>query len=359
LRSATAAAVTGLLLLAVTGCGGDDPPEAAPAETETETEPEASEPEPEPEPEATPELGVDVVEFVVPYEPGGGYDQYVRLMAPFLGECTGAQVVPINEPGAGSLLATNQTAIAPADGSRIQIFNTIGVISAQLAEADGVNFDLAEFTWLARIANEPSAISVGADSEFDDLQDLIDADRPIRFVATGPGSNEYIFAVVLGEVFGFEVEMITGFAGSGEAQASVIQGHADAHVLSLGSSLGPIEAGDLRPLGLIGSEPAEALPDTPTVYDYDPVEGQEEVLDGLVGLVETARAVAGPPGMDEATTTALRDGLECVLTDDAFVEQAVAQGRDVAFLPGDEMQQTLVDVLEGPEALRTLILESY
>lgn len=299
------------------------------------------------------------IDFVVPYDAGGGYDQYVRLIGPYLGDCLGTDVVPQNEPGAGSLLATNQTSIAQPDGSRIQIFNTIGAISAQLAEAEGANFDLAEFTWLGRIADEPSAVSVAADSEFETFEDLINADRTVRFVATGPGSNEYIFAQVLATVYDFDVELVTGFAGSGEAQASVIQGDADAHVLSLGSSLGPINAGDMRPLVLVGGESHELVPDVPTVYDFPVVEGQEELLDGLVGMVETARAVAGPPGMDEETTQTLRDGLQCALENEEFLQQAEDQERDVAFLPGEETQELIVEVLNAPEDLRNLIAESF
>ncbi|MPZ89205.1 MAG: hypothetical protein GEU81_14290, partial [Nitriliruptorales bacterium] len=277
LSRSTVAVAVGLLVFVLAGCGADseDAPPAATPEEPANGEAGDS----DAETDAAAEFDVSTVEFVVPFEPGGGYDQYVRVIAPFLADCLGgADVVAINEPGAGGLLATNQTGIAPPDGSRIQIFNTIGAIGAQMAEAEGANFDLAEFTWLARITDEPSAISVATDSEFEDFQDLIDADRPVRFVATGPGSNEYIFATVLGEVYGFDVEMITGFAGSGEAQASVIQGNADAQVLSIGSSLGPIQAGDMRPIALVGSETHQQLPDTPTVFDYSPEEGQEEIL---------------------------------------------------------------------------------
>ncbi|MGH2601935.1 MAG: Bug family tripartite tricarboxylate transporter substrate binding protein, partial [Dehalococcoidia bacterium] len=121
------------------------------------------------------------VEFVVPYEPGGGYDQYVRIIAPYLGDCLGADVIAVNEPGAGSLLATNQTAVAEPDGTRIQILNTIGAVSAQVAEEEGARYDLADFSWLARIAGEPNVLSVSANSDFQDFDDLINAEEPVRF----------------------------------------------------------------------------------------------------------------------------------------------------------------------------------
>src|SRR5215213_758569 len=60
------------------------------------------------------------IDFVVPYEPGGGYDLYARSLAPYLGECLGdATVVVQNEPGAGGLLAVNTTFTTPPDERRL------------------------------------------------------------------------------------------------------------------------------------------------------------------------------------------------------------------------------------------------
>ncbi len=57
----------------------------------------------------------ETIDLVVPYDPGGGYDVYARAIAPYLGECLGAEIVVKNEPGAGGLLASNATAVADAD----------------------------------------------------------------------------------------------------------------------------------------------------------------------------------------------------------------------------------------------------
>jgi tripartite-type tricarboxylate transporter receptor subunit TctC len=353
-----AVATTALLLAA---CGGDDPEVTGEADaTEEPADDPADEPDDEMDEEPAEAAPFDeTIDFVVPYEPGGGYDQYVRLLAPALAECLDTDVIPVNEPGAGSLLATNRTAIADTDGSRIQIYNTIGAIAAQVGGAEGVNFDLAEMTWLARIADEPSLLSVATDSEFQSFEDMLDADRTLRFGATGPGSNEYMFAASLARVFDMDVEIVTGFAGSGEVQASVIQGDLDAIVISIGSSLGPIEAGDMIPLLLVGQERHDAAPDTPTVYEFDQVEGEEPLLDGIVGLVETARSISGPPGMDEETTRALRDGLECAINNETFLSQAEDQGRDVSYLSGDETQDLVTSVLDPPPALVELLEDAF
>src|SRR5919112_1224080 len=41
------------------------------------------------------------VKIVVGYGPGGGYDVYARMLAPYLGKTLGATVIVENQPGAG------------------------------------------------------------------------------------------------------------------------------------------------------------------------------------------------------------------------------------------------------------------
>ena len=54
--------------------------------------------------------------FIVPYKPGGGYDTYSRIIAPYLEKYTGARVVVRNMPGAGGLLGVNETYKASPNG---------------------------------------------------------------------------------------------------------------------------------------------------------------------------------------------------------------------------------------------------
>ncbi len=49
------------------------------------------------------------VHFIVGYSPGGGYDTYARMLAPFFEKHTGATVVVENKPGGGGMTALNQT----------------------------------------------------------------------------------------------------------------------------------------------------------------------------------------------------------------------------------------------------------
>jgi tripartite-type tricarboxylate transporter receptor subunit TctC len=303
-------------------------------------------------------LDGETIDLVVPYDPGGGYDIYARMLAPYLEDCLDATVVVRNEPGAGGLLATAKTYVAPPDEPRILMTNTIGVVSAQMSEIEGVNFESENFSWIARVSAEPNVLAVSADSEYQTFDDILDSDEPIRFVATGPGANEYVNAEVLPEIYEFPSETITGFESSTDAQAAVLAGDADAHILPLDSQIDGIESGDLRPLLVISNQPSPTLPDVPTVADYPPGSEDEPILEGLIDLVETGRSLAGPPDMASERLEALREGVSCALDNKELRAEAEEQQRDIDPLSGPDMADAVERALDSPAEFQDLVKET-
>lgn len=292
-------------------------------------------------------LAGETIEFVVPFSPGGGYDQYARMLAPELEEKLGAKVVVINKPGAGGILATNEVLEADPDGTTIIMFNTIGHVGSALAEAEGVQYEVEEFSYIGRISSEPDVMLTKSDSEFESIEDVIAADRPVKFAATGPGSNEYIDPIVLQELLGFQAEMVTGFEGGSEAYLALIQGNVDAHSRSLYSQLPGVDAGDAKALLVIGSEPVEQLDGVPTLLDVVPDE-KRDLAETHAALVESGRTIAGPPGMDPALLDELRTAFEEVATDEEFVAEAEETGRPVSFASGADVEATIQELMSAP-----------
>jgi tripartite-type tricarboxylate transporter receptor subunit TctC len=300
------------------------------------------------------------LDLVVPYEPGGGYDAYARGMAPYLEECLGATVVIRNEPGAGGLVATNKTAAAPASANRIQIVNTVGLVSAQIAEAEGANFDLNDLNWLGRVSSPPNVVVVAQDSPIQSFEDIVAAQEPVKFVAQGPGANDYIAPNILGQAYGYPFEIITGFAGAPEARTAVVAGNADAHVLPVDSQLAAIEAGDVRPLVTVDEQPDPLLPDTPTIYDAaPPSEEATEIIDNLIALGQTGRGMIASPQMEEERVTALREGMQCALDDPELQAELEEQQRPLNPLGGEETAALVEEVLGSPKEFQDLVVDSY
>jgi tripartite-type tricarboxylate transporter receptor subunit TctC len=300
------------------------------------------------------------IDLVVPYEPGGGYDAYARALSPYLEECLGARVVIRNEPGAGGLVATNKTASASASDNRIQIVNTVGLVSAQIAEAPGANFDLNDLNWLGRVSSPPNVVVVAKDSPIQSFQDIVDAKDAVQFVAQGPGANDFIAPNIIGEAYGYPFEIITGFAGSAEARTAVVAGNADAHALPIDSQLGAIEAGDVRPIVTIDEEPDPLLPDTPTIYETaPPTDDAKTIIDNLVALGQTGRGMIASPKMEADRVAALREGLSCAFEKPELLAELEEQQRPLNPLGGEETAALVAEVLESPKEFQDLVVASY
>jgi tripartite-type tricarboxylate transporter receptor subunit TctC len=300
------------------------------------------------------------VDLVVPYEPGGGYDTYARALARYLEGCLGATIVVRNEPGAGGLVATSRTAAAGAEENRFQIVNTVGLVSAQIAGAEGANFDLNELSWIGRVAAPPNVVVVARDSPIRTFADLVRTQRPVRFVAQGPGANDFIAPNIIGAAYGFPFEIITGFAGAPEARSAIIAGNAEAHVLPVDSQLSAIESGDVRPIVTIDEEPDPLLPGTPTVYAAAPPDERARgVVDSLVALGQTGRALIASPRMPRERVEALREGFGCAAGNADLRAELARQQRPLDVLGGPETGRLVAEVLSAPEEFRRLVEASY
>jgi tripartite-type tricarboxylate transporter receptor subunit TctC len=339
-RTATAFVLSGVLA----ACGSDSD-SGAPDSTKSAAEPL---------------FQGEVVDLVVPYKPGGGYDTYARAISPYLEECLDSRVVVKNEPGAGGLVATNQTASAPASANRMQIVNTTGLITSQLAEAEGARFDVRDLQWIGRVAAPPLVLVVAAESSFQSFQDVVDAEQPVRFVAQGPGTNDFIAPNIVGQAYGFPFEVVSGFQGSGEARTALISGDADAHVLPIDSQLSAIESGDVRAVVTVDEEPDVLLPDVPTIYETDPPsEEAQDIIESLVTVGQTGRGMIVSPEMAEDRVSALREGLQCALENPDLISAMETQKRPLSPLGGEETARLVEDAFDAPEEFRQLVADSY
>jgi tripartite-type tricarboxylate transporter receptor subunit TctC len=303
----------------------------------------------------------ETIELVVPFDPGGGYDAYARQLAPALADELGAKIVVVNKPGAGGLIALNGLKTAKPDGTTIEILNMTGTIGSALAEADGVQYDPADFSYIGQIGSEPDVVIAASDSDiatFDDLASAA-ASGGVRFAATGPGSNEYVDPLVLDQVLGIDSEVVTGFGGSGEAALALLQGNVEAYSRSLSSQLPTIQSGDAKPILVLGSEPLADYPDVPTVLDVAEDDDQRALLQYHVDLLESGRTIAAPPGMDDQRLNELREAFAKVVQEDDFMAEAEKAGRPITFLGGEEVQTEVGDLVDAPAEYVDILKAAY
>jgi tripartite-type tricarboxylate transporter receptor subunit TctC len=297
----------------------------------------------------------ETVTLVVPYTPGGGYDTYARMIAPYLEEQLGTSIVVENRDGAGGLLAINNLTNEEPDGTTIALMNGQGGVAASLAGAPGASFDVAELTYLGKVAGEAPVAVTGASTGYDTWEDVLAA-QDFQWASTGLGAEDYINSSFLTTVFEMDAEVVVGFPGSSEAELAVTTGDTEGMTGDPSSRRTAIENGDHVPVLVIGRERPEWLPeDVPLVSDVEATEEQAALIEPQVALMEMGRPLVAPPGMDEELTGCLRDALAAAMEDPDLVAEAEEQQRPITYLGGEELEVLIQQLLDSPEEYRELL----
>jgi len=280
-----------------------------------------------------------VVDGIVPYKTGGGYDNWVRAISLFFGKYAGgATLVTKNMPGAGGLVGTNRLYTADPNGLTIGILNASGLMQAVLTETSGVKFDLLKFTWLGRLTSDQKIICVSPKSKFKTIEAMKQSTKPVKFGAPGLGSSMFLEAALVAQAMGIRIDLITGYETSEEVDLAIIRGEIDAATGSFASKIDTVKNGDMALVAQFGNVKEADLAKTPNLGDFPGLSSDsKQLLDLLVAMGESGRPMAGPPGMHPERSKFLQETLKKIVQDPEFLQLAKKQQMDVIYLPPEEL----------------------
>ena len=264
------------------------------------------------------------IRFIIPYAPGGGFDVYVRVIAPVMAQFLPKQVsiIPLNVSGGGGARGVIQLYRARPDGYTLGIFNIPGVFILQQQQGGEGQYDLAKFTWIGPMGEgEHYVLAVGADSplkSYDDLKRL-SAERPIKFSATGPEGTAYAATVIGTKLLGLRSQLITGYRSSADYVVAAIRGDSDAVVAGYPTAMRFVRGNQIRLLATFRNEPGSPIPDAAALGQPD------------LDQIRIERVVGAPPGLPLEIRTILSNALAKALIDPKVV--AWAKENDVVMLP--------------------------
>lgn len=201
------------------------------------------------------------------FQPGGGTDVFMRLMAVEMTKTFGQPVVVENRSGASGHIAAEAVARATPDGQLIMIHTASMITSRPLYAKLGYDVvrDLAPVTQVVRIPNVlvvPPALPVRNVREFLALAKK----RPGEFVfgSTGLGSISH----VVGELFQLEAgirSVHVPYRGAAPATTALISGEATYAFIVPPVIRAHVEAGKLRALAVSTIKRSAVFPDLATL----------------------------------------------------------------------------------------------
>jgi putative tricarboxylic transport membrane protein len=262
------------------------------------------------------------ISFIIPDGAGGGFDSYVRALAPALEKHLPhkVRVIPTNVPGAGGARAATEIFRAKPDGYAIGIFNVPGIYIQQ--ERGGTAFDLIKLSWLGRAGVDYYGLAVGTSSAVKTIDDLraLAKQRPIKFTSTGPAGTAYNATLIAAHLLGLRPQLITGYKGSSDYVMGAVRGDGDAVITVLPTLRRMAAGGTLRILATFEQKSSiEGAADANTL-------GQPELAQ-----ITLQRLIGGPPALPADVKQALAGALARALTDPDV--QNWAQKADAGLAP--------------------------
>jgi tripartite-type tricarboxylate transporter receptor subunit TctC len=269
------------------------------------------------------------LQIVVPYGPGGGYDQWARVIAPYMKKYLGvSKVMVVNAPGGGGLIGTGRIYHAEPDGLTIGDTNAGGDVFDQIDHTAGFDLDMKKVNWLGRPDDDPHLIATHRKGDYPTFDKLTEEKSTISALATGKGSSDYNAAVIVYNAFKVPFKMVAAFAGSSEEKAAFMSGEGTSASLSA-SDIKQIENSSNSVL-LVSARPFEKLPKVPTVIEKANQHHLDaktiQALQALSGVMDLGHAFFAPPGVPADRLSALRKAFQKSMNDPDFQKAADKAG---------------------------------
>jgi tripartite-type tricarboxylate transporter receptor subunit TctC len=289
------------------------------------------------------------VTILVGFSAGGGYDQYARLLARHIGKhIPGNPAVTVqNMPGAGSLKATMYTYnVAAKDGLTLA-----SVSRGMLAEPllSGANFIAAKLTWLGSITSETSVCATWKTSAVKTWDDMFK--REFSLGSNALGDDTASFALIMRNVFGAKVKLVTGYPGGNDVNLAMERGEVDGRCGWSWSSLKSQKhwLPNINVLVQFNLTKNPDLPDVPAALERAKDDEQRQVLRLLVAGQYVGRPFFAPPDIPPERGAALRAAFDATMKDPEFLAEAAKVDMEITPLSAGSIDSFLAELDKTPK----------
>jgi len=212
------------------------------------------------------------IRWVVGFPPGGSTDIVARIIAPWLSERLGQQVIVENKPGAGTNLAAQSVINAAPDGHTLLFVTPVNAINATLYGGLSFSF-IRDIAPVAGIVNVPFVLVVNPAFPAKNVAELIAYAKAnpgkISMGSAGVGSVPHMAGELFKLMAGIDMLHVP-YRGSAPALTDLIAGHIQVMFDAMPAPLPHIRSGALRGLAVTARDRSSALPDLAPVAEIVP-----------------------------------------------------------------------------------------
>ncbi|OHV82896.1 tripartite tricarboxylate transporter substrate binding protein [Rhizobium sp. LCM 4573] len=272
------------------------------------------------------------ITLLVAWGAGGGTDAVARVVAVGLEKELGQSVNVVNRTGGSGVVGHSAMADAEPDGYTLGLATTEVNLMHWLGLTE---LDYKVYTPLALMNQDPAGVQVSADSEYQNLHELLEAIKkspPGTFRATGSGQGSSWHVAIAGllNAEGIDASTVTWVPSDGAASGlqELLSGGTEIVPSSLVEARALIEAGRVKSLAYMSKERSKLFPDVPTLKE-------ETGSDWEFGAW---RGIVAPKGLPDDVRDRLIAALDKVFNSEEYNQFMSAQGFGASFLPGEEFE---------------------
>jgi tripartite-type tricarboxylate transporter receptor subunit TctC len=258
------------------------------------------------------------IEWIVMWSAGGGADTATRIFARHFEQELGQDVVVRNVTGASGTVGYLTAKAARADGytlvsalSDLPKYKPLGT--------EGIEVD--DFDIIGSFAVEAPILVGRTDSEFDSLEDIVEAAREnpgqVSVGVSNLGGIHHQPIVLLNDAADIKLNVVA-HDGSPQMNAALLGGHVDVISSWVAQSLSNVRSGDLHYIVYFGAERLDEFPDVPTAKES-----------GYDIVWEHSYGIGAPKGIPDEAKARLQDALERVWDKPELAEELAGVGLSV------------------------------
>jgi len=290
--------------------------------------------------------------IVVGFSPAGGYDNYARNVARYIGNHIPGKptVIVQNMPGAGSLTSVRYLDLtAPKDGTVMTIFNP-GLVTQSIVQPDRVKLDFRKFSWVGVVTPDFRVCYGYGDKGIKSWDQLLHGGKQFVIGSTGKGSGNYINGATLRIVFHAPVKQVLGFPGSAEQRLAIERGELDGDCGSYSSiPVDWISKGLVHPfVRFIEKRPSEIPEGATFIGTFATSDEQRQLLRVLNGGDEVGRPFIMSKQVPADRLAIVRKAFDDTMKDPAFLADMAKEKLPVHPITGDEAEKIVGELTSAP-----------
>jgi len=305
-----------------------------------------------------PDFKGETISIQIGYGPGGGYDTYGRALARHLGRFIPGNplVLPKNMPGAGSLRAANHIySLGARDAVEIGTFSASTAMEPLMGN-DQAKFDATKFGWLGSMNQDVSFCGVWvAPGIPTSIHDMLKKDsKEIIFGSAGPAAISHQHPLVLKNILGANIRVISGYEGQKEVnlamQRGEVHGACGLFVSSIKTQWLPdVKAGRLKLFLQMGPKTTDEFGEVPDVFNFVNTDEDKKVLELHFKQTILGRPYAASPNLPKERLAVLRKAFLETMKDKDFLADAEKVNLDIDVATPEQVEQLLVQFANYPK----------